>query len=216
MLEIRSVTQRYGSQAALDGISLSVAEGAYLSLLGPSRSGKSTLLRVLAGFETPDEGQVTLDGGRVLQVDTPDIVYNKPNSSAVARVLNRYTLFSDRTDDRSGIATAAGTIPAPPGADDRRQVADRVDFCIRIDKIRVRLWFITSALIFVIGYPVAVYIGLFVRDKTVQTSLLVLCVVPFWTSFLIGVLTTLFSFALLAVYATLMTLSARRSRRVAV
>jgi ABC-type spermidine/putrescine transport system permease subunit I len=55
-----------------------------------------------------------------------------------------------------------------------------------------------------------------VRDKTVQTSLLVLCVVPFWTSFLIGVLTTLFSFALLAVYATLMTLSVRRSRRVAV
>ena len=52
----------------------------------------------------------------------------------------------------------------------------------------VRLWFITLALIFVIGYPVAVYIGLFVRDKTVQTSLLVLCVVPFWTSFLIRVL----------------------------
>ncbi len=52
----------------------------------------------------------------------------------------------------------------------------------------VRLWFVTLALIFVIGYPVAVYIGLFVRDKTVQTSLLVLCVVPFWTSFLIRVL----------------------------
>jgi putative spermidine/putrescine transport system permease protein len=52
----------------------------------------------------------------------------------------------------------------------------------------VELWFVTLALIFVIGYPVAVYIGLFVRDKTVQTSLLVLCVVPFWTSFLIRVL----------------------------
>ena len=52
----------------------------------------------------------------------------------------------------------------------------------------VELWFVTLALIFVIGYPVAVFIGLFVRDKTVQTSLLVLCVVPFWTSFLIRVL----------------------------
>ncbi len=52
----------------------------------------------------------------------------------------------------------------------------------------VRLWFVTLALIFVIGYPVAVYIGLFVRNKTLQTSLLVLCVVPFWTSFLIRVL----------------------------
>ena len=41
----------FGGQAALDGISLSVAKGAYLSLLGPSGSGKSTLLRVLAGYE---------------------------------------------------------------------------------------------------------------------------------------------------------------------
>jgi putative spermidine/putrescine transport system permease protein len=52
----------------------------------------------------------------------------------------------------------------------------------------VELWIVTLALIFVIGYPVAVYIGLFVRNKTLQTSLLVLCVVPFWTSFLIRVL----------------------------
>jgi putative spermidine/putrescine transport system permease protein len=52
----------------------------------------------------------------------------------------------------------------------------------------VELWIVTLALIFAIGYPVAVFIGLFVRNKTLQTSLLVLCVVPFWTSFLIRVL----------------------------
>jgi putative spermidine/putrescine transport system permease protein len=52
----------------------------------------------------------------------------------------------------------------------------------------VRLWLVTLVLIFLIGYPVAVFIGLFVRNKTLQTSLLVLCVVPFWTSFLIRVL----------------------------
>lgn len=52
----------------------------------------------------------------------------------------------------------------------------------------IRLWLVTLALILVIGYPVAVFIGLFVRNKTVQTALLVLCVVPFWTSFLIRVL----------------------------
>jgi putative spermidine/putrescine transport system permease protein len=52
----------------------------------------------------------------------------------------------------------------------------------------IRLWFITLALTFLIGYPVAVYIGLFVRNRTIQTSLLVLCVVPFWTSFLIRIL----------------------------
>jgi putative spermidine/putrescine transport system permease protein len=52
----------------------------------------------------------------------------------------------------------------------------------------IRLWFITLALTLLIGYPVAVYIGLFVRNRTIQTSLLVLCVVPFWTSFLIRIL----------------------------
>lgn len=62
MLELRSVTKHYGSQAALDGITLTVASGSYLSLLGPSGSGKSTLLRVLAGYETPDSGEVLLDG----------------------------------------------------------------------------------------------------------------------------------------------------------
>lgn len=52
----------------------------------------------------------------------------------------------------------------------------------------IRLWLVTLVLIFAIGYPVAVFIGLFVRNKTLQTTLLVLCVVPFWTSFLIRVL----------------------------
>ena len=51
----------------------------------------------------------------------------------------------------------------------------------------VRVWLVTLAATLVIGYPVALYIGLFVRNKTVQTILLVACVVPFWTSFLIRV-----------------------------
>ena len=52
----------------------------------------------------------------------------------------------------------------------------------------LRIWLITLAATLAIGYPVALYIGLFVRNKTVQTILLVACVVPFWTSFLIRVL----------------------------
>ena len=52
----------------------------------------------------------------------------------------------------------------------------------------VRLWLITLLATLVIGYPVALYIGLFVQNKTAQTILLVACVVPFWTSFLIRVI----------------------------
>ena len=52
----------------------------------------------------------------------------------------------------------------------------------------VRLWMITLLLTIAIGYPAALFIGQFVRGKTTQTILLVACVIPFWTSFLIRVL----------------------------
>lgn len=52
----------------------------------------------------------------------------------------------------------------------------------------IRLWLIVLTLTFAIGYPAALYVGLLVKSKTVSTVLLVLCVIPFWTSFLIRVL----------------------------
>jgi putative spermidine/putrescine transport system permease protein len=52
----------------------------------------------------------------------------------------------------------------------------------------VRLWLIVLAATFVLGYPTALFVGLFVKSKTLSTVLLVVCVIPFWTSFLIRVL----------------------------
>ncbi len=52
----------------------------------------------------------------------------------------------------------------------------------------LRIWLTILVLTFLIGYPVAIYIGQFMRSKTLQTVLLVTCVIPFWTSFLIRVL----------------------------
>ena len=52
----------------------------------------------------------------------------------------------------------------------------------------LRIWLIVLALTLAIGYPVAMYIGLYVRNKVMQTLLLVVCIIPFWTSFLIRVL----------------------------
>ncbi|MGH1483666.1 MAG: ABC transporter permease [Geminicoccales bacterium] len=54
--------------------------------------------------------------------------------------------------------------------------------------ITLRIWLIVLALTFLIGYPVALFIGLFIQNKTLQTIVLVACVIPFWTSFLIRVL----------------------------
>lgn len=52
----------------------------------------------------------------------------------------------------------------------------------------IRIWLVVLASTLVVGYPAALFVGLFVRNKTLSTVLLVLCVIPFWTSFLIRVL----------------------------
>jgi iron(III) transport system ATP-binding protein len=65
LLEFSNVVKRYGDTAVVDGISFTVARGEFFTLLGPSGCGKTTTLRLLAGLETPDEGEITL-GGRCL------------------------------------------------------------------------------------------------------------------------------------------------------
>ena len=52
----------------------------------------------------------------------------------------------------------------------------------------IRIWLIVLFTTFILGYPAALYIGLFIKNKTIQTMVLVLCIIPFWTSFLIRVL----------------------------
>ena len=52
----------------------------------------------------------------------------------------------------------------------------------------IRIWLTVLAATILVGYPTALFVGLFVRNKTIQTVLLTLCVIPFWTSFLIRVL----------------------------
>jgi polar amino acid transport system ATP-binding protein len=61
-LRLSGVVKRYGDQTALDGISLQLSDARSVALIGPSGGGKSTLLRVLAGLEMPDEGSVEING----------------------------------------------------------------------------------------------------------------------------------------------------------
>src|ERR1700674_3854941 len=57
-----AVSKHFGDVAAVDRLSLDVYRNEFFALLGPSGCGKTTLLRILAGFEMPDEGRVVLDG----------------------------------------------------------------------------------------------------------------------------------------------------------
>lgn len=62
LLSLISIGKRYGAVSVLEGISLTVSAGGRTAIVGPSGSGKSSLLRLIAGFERPDVGSISLDG----------------------------------------------------------------------------------------------------------------------------------------------------------
>jgi thiamine transport system ATP-binding protein len=65
LLSIQGVTKRFGDELAVDNVNLDVAEGEIVCLLGPSGCGKTTLLRIVAGLETPDAGRILVDGSDI-------------------------------------------------------------------------------------------------------------------------------------------------------
>jgi putrescine transport system ATP-binding protein len=79
------VTKRFGSETAVDGLSLTIYEREFFALLGPSGCGKSTLMRLLAGFETPTEGRVLLAG--------KDLAGVPPHQRPVNMMFQSYALF---------------------------------------------------------------------------------------------------------------------------
>jgi polar amino acid transport system ATP-binding protein len=78
-LEITGLTKRFGDHAALDGLDLHVPGGKVLVLVGPSGGGKSTLLRVLGGLETPDEGKVLIRDQSLPTTEAGLLAYRRRN-----------------------------------------------------------------------------------------------------------------------------------------
>ena len=86
---LRGVRKRFGDFTAVDGINLEIKRGEFFSLLGPSGCGKTTTLRMVAGFEEPDEGQVLLSGTNIAGIP--------PNKRHVNTVFQSYALFPHLT-----------------------------------------------------------------------------------------------------------------------
>ena len=72
-IALTDVTKRFGSHVALDSVSLEVSPGTAAVVLGPSGCGKTTMLRIIAGLEVPDSGQVALDGATVSAAGRVDL-----------------------------------------------------------------------------------------------------------------------------------------------
>jgi polar amino acid transport system permease protein len=101
-VEVQDLHKRYGAQAVLDGLDMTVRVGEVLALLGPSGSGKSTLLRCISHIEDWDSGTVRVGGRRLGYGEdnkplTPRAVANERASVGVGMVFQQFNLFSHLT-----------------------------------------------------------------------------------------------------------------------
>jgi multiple sugar transport system ATP-binding protein len=121
-LEIRGLTKVFpGGVRALDGLDLNIQDGEFFALLGPSGCGKTTLLRSIAGLETPNSGQIHI-GGR-------DVTRLPPGARDVAMVFQDYALYPHMT--------VADNIAYPlkvrrVGRKERRETAESVGRSLQI------------------------------------------------------------------------------------
>src|ERR1700741_4113658 len=85
LVRFEAVSKHFGGVSAVEALSLDILAGEFFALLGPSGCGKTTLLRLLAGLETPDAGRVLLDG--------QDLTGVPPHLRPVNMMFQSYALF---------------------------------------------------------------------------------------------------------------------------
>ncbi|SOB97091.1 ABC transporter ATP-binding protein [Stappia indica] len=88
-VSLRALTKRFGQQTAVSNITLDVEAGSFFAILGPSGCGKSTLLRLIAGLETPDEGEIAIGGETVASPSR----HVPPEARNVGVVFQSYALW---------------------------------------------------------------------------------------------------------------------------
>src|SRR5262245_60934898 len=88
-IAVRNLRKSFGAQEVLGGVSFEIDDGELVALLGPSGGGKSTVLRIIAGLESPDNGQVFLNG--------EDATHTPVQDRAIGFVFQSYALFRHLT-----------------------------------------------------------------------------------------------------------------------
>lgn len=127
-LSLRNITKRYGDVVANDGISLDVAPGEIVAILGENGAGKSTLMKVIYGIVHPDEGQVAVDG-REVRIASPA----HARALGIAMVFQHFVLFDTLTVAEN---VALGVEPAPMATVNARlrELAKRYDLDVDPDE----------------------------------------------------------------------------------
>ena len=130
-IEVRNLCKRYGATEVLKGVTLDVAKGELIALLGPSGCGKTTLLRLIAGLETPDSGEVFCEGVRIIE--------GSPEARCMGFVFQHYALFRHMTvfENIAFGLRARPRATRPQEAEIRRRVHTLLDI-IQLDWIAKR------------------------------------------------------------------------------
>jgi spermidine/putrescine ABC transporter ATP-binding subunit len=111
---VKNLSVRYGEFAAVAGVSFDVVRGEFVSILGPSGCGKTTLLRAIAGYVYPDDGEIVLEGR--------PITYVTPRQRHIGLVFQNYALFPHMTVAQNvGFALA---LQRRPNAEIKARVAE--------------------------------------------------------------------------------------------
>ena len=84
-VELKSVKKRYGQVEVIHGVSTAIEDGEFIVIVGPSGCGKSTLLRMVAGLESISEGEISIGGKRVNELE--------PMDRDIAMVFQNYALY---------------------------------------------------------------------------------------------------------------------------
>lgn len=126
-LRLESLTKHYGSNAAVQDITLDIAQGEFVSLLGPSGCGKTTTLQMIAGFVEPTQGRILMNG--------EDITSCKPSQRGIGIVFQSYALFPHMTvaeNVRFGLE-----MRKVPASESRQQVREALEL-VRLDHLEGR------------------------------------------------------------------------------
>jgi|TARA_B110000967_G_C18868577_1_gene554093 multiple sugar transport system ATP-binding protein len=116
-ISIRNLTKRYGDMTAINNVSLEIDNGEFLVLLGPSGCGKTTLLRCLAGLETPDEGEIII--GDEVVFSSEQKTMQPPGKRNLGMVFQSYALWPHMTV-RENVKFGLDVLKTPKKTSDRQ------------------------------------------------------------------------------------------------